>query len=166
MQKIHEWTGPTGKKFRDIADLSFTYYRDTTPRAVIDAIEHARETRARVRLFYGDAETGRDWGESYDVTGRVGRSMGLIKIPLLIPTSRSMGGPAILCDCIVRLIVAGREVYRHPNYHQPEYTIRHEGPGDLRKRVYADGKTNIANFRTQRQAERWIAFMKGERMNK
>ena len=140
-----------------------TTYKDETPDEVIQALERARLTNKRVRLYYGDHETGRDWLEENDVTGYIGRSMGpRYCVPILLYNSRSIGGPALLDGCIVRLLVDGREVYRTPNYKEPVFTLTHEGPGDLRERVYVDGK-NIANFRTEKQALRWIAFMKGER---
>src|SRR3990172_10334999 len=80
-----------------------------------------------VRLFYGDKETGRDWGEEYDITGTVGRSTGTEPIFLLINNKRCYGGPAILTDSIVRMFVDRREVYVHPLYNQPEYMIKNDG---------------------------------------
>jgi len=88
--------------------------------------------------------------------------MGPIKVPLLLHNRTSHGGGAILCDCIVRLIVNFREVYRHPEYKVPEFTI-HSGDGKLW--VREDGKDH-ASFNTREQAERWIAFMQGARMTK
>ena len=67
-------------------------------------------TDRRVRLFLGDPETGRDWGEENDVTGYVGRSTGPSKVPLLLATRRSMGGGAILVDCVLRMLVDGCEI--------------------------------------------------------
>lgn len=159
----HEWTGPTGVKFVDVMEPSGVYYRDTTPRPVIDALERARKSwGSRVRLFYGDKQTGRDWGEENDVTGRVGRTGGRIPVPILLHNSRSIGGGAILCENIVRLIVDGREVYRHPHYHQPAYAILFNSKGAS---VLADGQ-HVASFDSKPQAERWIAFMTGRRMTK
>lgn len=179
---VHEWTGPTGVKFRDVREPSGTYYHDTTPRPVIDALEAARETGAKVRLFTGNSKTGEEWFEEYGVYGTVGRSMGPIKIPLLILTSRSTGGSAILCDCIVRLLVNGREVYRHPKYKSPVFSIREIKPDEMApsnraypsKTLSSMGYThavdvngeNHASFQSLAKAQRWIAFMKGERMTR
>jgi len=165
---VHEWTGPTGVQFRDIREPSGTYYREGTPRAVIDALEAARVSRARVRFFYGDRETGKGWLEEYDVTGRIGRSTGRIPIALLIPTRRSTGGGGILADCIVRLIVQGRgEVYRHPGYEMPSIITGPEGKhADLPFAAWVNTRSDEqphARFRTMAAADRWAAFMRGER---
>jgi hypothetical protein len=165
---VHEWTGPTGVKFRDVREPSGTYYHDTTPRAVVQALEAAMQSGAKVRLFLGEAKTGQDWLSEWDVYGTVGRSMGPIKIPLLIKTARSHGGGAILADCIVRLIVDGREVYRHPGYKVPSIVIYHEGK---HPRVPWAAKVNgsrevHARFETSAQASRWARFIQGERLCK
>jgi hypothetical protein len=56
-------------------------------------------------------------------------------------------GPSIPTDNIVRLLVDGREVYRHPTYRHPEYTIvKPEGKG-YKAAVTADGKL-VAQFKT------------------
>ena len=146
-------------------NINGTTFHDETPAAVAEALERARATGERVRFWLGDPETGEDWGEENDVTGKVGRSTGQVKVPLLLANSRSRGGGAILTQNIIRLQVAGREVYRAANYREAVYTLRHEGPGDLRERVYRDG-VNVANFKTQRAALRWIDFMTGKRATK
>lgn len=162
---VHEWTGPTGVKFRDVRTPEGTYYHDTTPPEVVTALESARRTGAKVRLFFGDKETGRDWLEEWDVYGKVGRSMGPMKIPLLIKTCRSMGGGAISDDCIVRLIVNGREVYRHPKYHVG-FTIRETQTEPGYTHAVDVGGKNHANFKSLTKAQRWVEFMRGERMSK
>jgi hypothetical protein len=99
-----------------------TYYDAHTPRAVVLILEGVRTHETRIRLYYGDRETGRDWNECYDVTGRVGRSTGPIKIPLLIHNRRSMGGAGILDRCIIKITTAkgGKVLYQQPNYFNPE----------------------------------------------
>lgn len=161
---VHEWIGPTGVHFRDVRSPGGTFYHDTTPPEVVAALDGAMRSRARVRIFYGDRATGRDWLEENDVTGTVGRSGGQMPIPILLPTSRSTGGGGILTDSIVRLIVGGREVYRHPSYHQPSMEIQH-GSESRPFAVAVDGAVQ-AQFKTETAANRWIAFLRGERMNK
>lgn len=164
-----------------------TTYNDNTPREAIAILERYRGTARRVRVFYGDTdrpdfrevhgrepEPGKDWGEEYDVVGRIGRSGGPVAIPLIIANRRSLGGPGLLDDCIVRIMVDGRELYRHPQYHQPQYTIGQppEAIGGENMRaagyvagVYADGQ-NVANFKSERSARRWVDFMTGKRRGK
>ena len=69
-------------------------------------------------LDYGDTETGQSWRETFDIRGSIGRSTGSIKIPLLIKTSRSLGGGAVLDHCLVKITDANTKkiLYIHPNY--------------------------------------------------
>jgi hypothetical protein len=92
-----------------------TTYNDKTPRQVVDILERARESRDRLCIRYGDPETGRDWGDPR-MCGRIGRSTGTIKIPLLIKTSRSTGGEGLLEHVIIRITSGGRVLYEHPKY--------------------------------------------------
>jgi len=90
-----------------------TTYKDETPKAVINLLEASRTNHTRIRIFYGDVKTGRDWGD-LPMCGTIGRSMGPIKIPLLIRTSRSTGGEGILDHCIVKITESkgGRVLYQ------------------------------------------------------
>jgi hypothetical protein len=100
-----------------------TAYHASTNTKVIEILEDARLSTMLLRLSYGDTDTGRDWGEVHDIVGRVGRSTGEIKIPILLNHKNSLDGGGILDHCIVRIEMkygnekAYREVYRHPKYH-------------------------------------------------
>lgn len=137
---------------------SGTCYHVETPEPIIKRLEDARINRYRLRLFFGDTKTGQDWNEENDVTGYVGRSTGTIKIPLLIHNGRSMGGGAILDHCIIKIMVRGCRVYEHPKYHSLPFSK--SGSTVLR------GGEVTAVFDTPRKAEKYIAFMKGERHTK
>jgi hypothetical protein len=153
--------------------------RGATPDAIISALESARLSGAHVRMFYGD-EHGRDWCEEWEVSGTIGRSTGRIKIPLIIKTSRSSGGPAILDNCIVRLLVNGCEVYRQSNYQLPVFRVRPIAVGEscggesllslgLTAAVdrLENGKWgNQANFKNASSAQRYVDFMTGKRLKK
>jgi len=146
-----------------------TAYYAETPDAVIQVLEQARMSRARIRVFYGDVETGRDWMEEHDVMGTVGRSTGQMKAPIMIHTERSISGPIILDNCIVRITIDKRDVYRHPKYNLPELELREHSAPDIVPvqpfSVFADGKEQ-ARFKELEQAERWVKFIKGERNSK
>ena len=141
-----------------------TSYHIDTPDEVVKVLEVARKNRTRIRLFYGDTNTGRCWLEVYGTIGRIGRSTGCNKIPLLIKTSRSTGGGAILDDCIVKITIDKKVVYQHPQYHLPEMEIREAEPSLQVKgflfSVYADGLCTY-NCKTMHQAENEIKFHKG-----
>lgn len=156
---------PEEKKPKEYKVVNGTYYDARTPDLLVEALETARLAGKRVRIFIGDTETGVDWLDEYDVLGRISRSMGPIKIPILIKNSRSMGGGGILDHCILKLIFDGHVQYQAPNYQAPTFTIMPPKDSGFVSSVYVNGKLH-AQFRKQGQAEKWIAFMKGERMAK
>ncbi len=83
---------------------SGVWYHAQTPKAVVDALEEARRLDETVRVFYGDAKTGKDWLETNDVKGKLGRSMGPVKAPLLLASPRAASGAALLDHCVVKLM--------------------------------------------------------------
>lgn len=108
---------------------SGTAYHTETPDRVCEILENARTAGTRLQIYYGDTQTGRDWNEENDTRGTIGRSGGTVKIPLLIATSRSHGGGAILDHCIVKIRSnTGNVIYQAPNYKQPQFEIV---PSDL-----------------------------------
>jgi hypothetical protein len=95
-----------------------TWFTPGTPPEVQRILEDARRTGDRLKLTLGDRETGRDWGGRPEVGG-IGRSGGILKTPLLVSNRRSMGGGAILTDCIVKIetSVGSRRLWAHPTFH-------------------------------------------------
>lgn len=148
--------------------INGTSYHAETSEKVCSILENARINRQKIRIFLGDSETGRDWTEEYDTTGTIGRSTGDIKVPLIIKNTRSMGGCAILDHCIVKITIDKRTVYQHPTYHLPNLiALSHPVPNQ--DYPYAVIETasiphNVqARFKTHKQAEKYIQFLKGER---
>lgn len=72
-----------------------TFYDESTPDAVCQVLERARERRQRLAIAYQ--------AESAPEFGYVGRSTGPVKAPLLIHNSRSMGGGVICTRIIVEI---------------------------------------------------------------
>jgi hypothetical protein len=105
--------------YKQWGKLSFD---EKTPDEICHILVTAHNTGSRIILDYGDTETGQSWGEVNDIRGTVGHSCGEIKIPLLIKTSRSTGGGAILDHRIVKLTDAktGFVLYQHPTYKPSE----------------------------------------------
>ena len=100
-------------------EINGTTYNNNTPATVISVLEWARKGNKRIRIFYGDRKTGRDWCEAYDTVGCVGRSSGISKVPILLRNCRSTSGTAILDDCIVKITWDHKVMYKHPEYHLP-----------------------------------------------
>ena len=138
-----------------------TYYNEATNEAVRKTLESLMLSRTRVRIFYGNTDTGHAWPAEYDVMGFIGRSAGTKKVPLLIHSCRSLGGPAILDHCIVAIYrTDGYCLYRHPYFNVG--TWKH---GSEENSVTHNGIVH-ARFKSFKQADNYIKFMKGERFSK
>lgn len=159
-----------------------TWYRAGTPKKVAAILEAARSSFCDnrhqgtiLRLFYGDPQTGRDWAEEHECIGFVGRSMGPMRLPLILEpllddvreiTSSSYGG-SINTVNVLRIIDVRRaeEVYRAKNYVLPQFAIdAKEGSGRYPVIVKRED-TAVATFETHEQAAQWIAFMQGFRVH-
>ena len=139
-----------------------TTYDDRTDPNVVWVLENARIRGERVRLEYGDRETGKVWMEEYDVDGTLGRSMGPQKVPILLHNTRSTGGGCILGHCILRVQVrAGkgwRTVYQHPKRQRPPLAVHAGGPmAEYPWEVLLAGglQDQQARFRTEKAARRY-----------
>ena len=154
---------------RENADA--TAYHKDTPMEVRRILENALRSRnfrtksIRLRLWYGDTTTGRDWHEENDVSGYIGKSGGDIQVPLLIHNSRSIGGGAILDHCIVKIQEGHNVLYQHPKYYAGEFSIVSNRLIDYPFEAHIDGLCH-ARFRTEEKAQRWVDFMTGKRLSK
>jgi hypothetical protein len=140
-------------------------YSNDTPNEVKTILEKHCHKNTRLRLYYGDQKTGADWREEHDTLGTIGRSTGQKHIPLLIATSRSFGGQAILTNCIVKITLNKRVLYQHENYHLGTITSKESTDEGYCEAVFVDGNL-CAQFSKPGQAARYIAFLKGERDSK
>jgi len=148
---------------------------------VAEALYSAYTRGRRVRIWYGDTETGRAWLEELDVVGTVHVSTGPRHIPILLANRRSAGGGAILDHCIVKIVDAHnkRTLYEHPTFSTGIFLGGPSSGGYLTPAVeglpaeyttsvwhrFADTDyENVANFRSLAAAQRYIDFMTGKRM--
>lgn len=137
-----------------------------TPDDVVDTLLwYMHDRNVRIRVFYGDTKTGKDWCEEYMTMGYVSGSTGTVKIPLLINNRNSWGGSPILTGSIVRITVDKKDVYRHPKYHIGKVELKPSGYANVPYGVWIDGK-NHANFKTPIQAQKWAEFIKGNTNSK
>lgn len=135
-----------------------------TPGEVIATLATAQANHQRLHISLGhtdndEGKLGRDWLEEYMSYGYIGRSTGTNKIPLLIHNNRSIGGPALLDHCIVRIRTSrgGRVLYQHPNYHHGKITIRRKWlpVKDLTVDLFRDSD-HIASFKDMKAARRYV----------
>src|SRR6266581_9522006 len=100
--KIITHTSTADNKVYKVTDTG-TYYHENTSDRIIEVLEDCRNRNTRIQLFYGDINTGTDWNEEFGTIGYVGRSMGPVKVPILVYNNKSIGGGAILTDCILKI---------------------------------------------------------------
>lgn len=147
----------SGKNYKVV---NGTWYHAETKDQVIYILENARLIGMRVRVHYGD-QSGKDWLEENDVNGTIGRSIGPIKIPLLIPRRDSMGGGGLLEQCIIKIRAVGpkaKVLYQQPRYHTGAFLV--QPCADIEgyiSEVLVDGSVH-ARFQKAGQAERWVIF--------
>ena len=131
-----------------------TSYDINTDKKVVSILDDAIISRKRLKLDYGNTETGESWNECYDIIGRIGRSTGSIKIPLLILTSRSYGGGALLDSCIIKItdIKTGNVIYKNQNYKEKIFNIVPSDLPDYTVNVNINGKL-YSRHKSERSAK-------------
>ena len=138
-----------------------TYFDPGTDAEAAKILESCRSGERRVRLILGDTHSGEPWLEEHDVVGRIGRSLGPLRVPLLIEPGKH-GGSAILCACLLAIVdwTSGDFLYRHGAYREADLSIKPsanaERPWDVLRREEV-----VACFRDIGQAGAYLAFMRG-----
>ena len=138
-----------------------TAYNENTSIDVINVLENALKTRQRLQLFFGDIETGKNWNEENDTIGKIGRSCGNYKVPLLIKTSRSYGGGAILDNCIIKIrdMQTKKVLFQNPKFQQSKFEIKQsDGSAKIlgyNFSLYIDGNL-YSNHKTELSAKRLL----------
>ncbi len=138
-----------------------TYFDPDTDAQAAKVLESCRRRERKVRLVLGDTRSGEPWLEEHDVAGRIGRSTGTLKVPLLIEAGEH-GGSAILCAYLLAIIdwASGNFLYRHDAYREADLTIKPsanaECPWDILQH-----EEIVASFRAIGQAGAYLAFMRG-----
>ena len=164
----------------DFQTVNGTAYRKATPQAVIEVLERARQNRwagrpQRLRVFFGDPETGLDECSEWGTVGYVGRATGSFKSVLLVHNSRSLGGDHISDQRIVKIMDTRtkRVLYEHPTYHLPKLEVDpswgcEDYPVTVWK-VSAESehgsiRGEMARFKDTGKAQNYVDFMMGKRM--
>ena len=113
---------------------SGTTYQVSTDENLIPVIESLIRNKTRVRVYYGDKQTGKVWNEEYDVRGYIGRTTGN-KSPILVYNKRSMGGGLLLTNFILRIVETNskRVLYTYHNFQAPNVEV-------MGNEVYIDGE--------------------------
>jgi len=138
-----------------------TYFDPGTHPRAQRALEACRQSGTMVRLILGDTVTGESWFDEHDVVGRIGRSCGKLKVPLLVPPGED-GGPAILTACLLAVIEwqSGKALFRHPLYREPELGL-FPGPDAKYPWCVRHRDKTLACFDNLTKAAAYLAFMRG-----
>lgn len=131
---------------------SGTAYHIDTPDRVCEILENARTSGQRLQIYYGDRKTGKNWNEENDTRGTIGRSTGTVKIPLLIATSRSHGGGAILDHYIVKIRGKYGIIYKCENYKESTFEIVPSDLPEYTHNVLIDGEL-YSRHKSERSAK-------------
>lgn len=144
----------TYQLIEDGNNLPIAYHVETS-QEVIQALEFARKNRIRVKLYFGDKETGRDWCEEHDTVGYIGMSRGHeARWPILVYNERSYGGGAILDHCILKVKESkgNRVLFQAANYQQPDISIQHSDLPEYAYNTLING-TLYGRHKTLKDAE-------------
>jgi hypothetical protein len=139
-----------------------TYFQPGTDPKVAKALERARRERFRLRLILGNTETGKPWLGEHDAIGEIGRSLGPLRVPLLVG-GNDIGGTAILTDSILAIVDwrNGRYLYRHRLWRTPDLAIRRQDGEKLPWEVLHEDQV-VACFESIGKAGAYVSFMCGE----
>lgn len=149
----------------DYIEYKGLYFHPYTTQGVMEKVAYYYESGKRLRVFFGDYKTGKDYGETYDIIGTLGRSTGRIKIPLLIKRSNSSGGGPLSTYMIVRIldVETMKDVYLHPTYTLPTIETKvHPGYKNITE-VFINGQ-KVTEFQREEQVKKFTDFIKGLRL--
>lgn len=152
-------------------------FPDGTPSGLQRILIASWNSKDRLRLFYGDPDTGLDDCQEWDVMGYVG--VDRTGAPMLLKTTASSYGFPISVRRILRVMYtrSKRNAWLHPNYRLPLPTIqfrsvhaRYLGTSEIVLvkfwEVSRDDRGDsevLARFRLWVNALNYVAFLKGER---
>lgn len=99
-QRAKTITGILGR-YGDYKVCNGIFFDPATPDDLVRLLEGWYRSNARLTFDFGDTDTGESWGDTYDVSGYIGRTTGTIKSPILVNNKRSMGGPILSTNRIL-----------------------------------------------------------------
>ena len=139
---------------------SGTCFRKDTPEKVMVVLERLRAAGTECRIFYGNTVTGQSWLDENDMVGRIGRSTGTIKIPLIVPLGDD-GGPGLLESSIIRIDTRKKTLYRHPKFFVGDMSAVPGTVPDLPWNLFVNGQLH-ASLKTNEDAIGLAAFLCGK----
>jgi len=129
-------------------------YRIKTSNEVIKVLEYCRKNRIRVKLNYGDIETGKSWNEEHCTIGYISMSKGYeARFPILVYNERAYGGGSLLDDCILKITESkgGRILYQSEKFKPSIFEIKESVVTGYTHSLYINGEL-YSNHKTERSA--------------
>jgi hypothetical protein len=144
-----------------------TWFSTGTDQKVKNILETAINDHSKLRIFYGDSVTGKSWMDEFDMYGRIGRSCGTLKIPLMIEDGE-LGGSGILTDRIIKIVKFSKRggisipfvLYEIENFNLPTMKIVENEHPEYAVSVLCDDVVH-ARLKTMAKADKWVKFMNG-----
>lgn len=135
---------------------------DTPALKIQKALTKAFKEGWKVRIFYGDTQTGRDWLEESN-------SIGYVKLHkhrahfILLFKKQSAYGDVICVKNIVKILALNGEVlYQHDAYHLDELVIsQSKQSGYSHEIVNLTIGGVLARFQSLEACQNWLKFIKG-----
>lgn len=138
----------------------------SVPLALQKVLRKLVKTTELVRIMLGDPATGTVWMEEHDVVGRIGLSMGPMRVPLLVPEGERYGAP-LLCDNVLMIKdwETSEVLFVRP-FNAPALRVIAEDTADGARFDVIDDEDRIqARFETATQAYAYMAFVAGACVN-
>jgi hypothetical protein len=153
---LHGYTHTNGQNLYVRWPSGTSYYLGTHP-DLISALEKARSSRHRVLIRPGDPKTGKDWLYDFETRGTISRTVGPISQPLIVATTRSMGGGPVSGHVVKVVDLDTKQtLYQHPQYHTGEIKVVDNADGSSHPvEVLRDGEV-VAGFSDSVRASRYL----------
>ena len=137
------------------------FFKSCTSDQLVNIITYLYLTKDKVRLYYGNNETGEVSLDEYDLYGTIGKSTGIIKVPLLIPKINSISGSAISTSLIVGIARTKDKkfVYKANNFKLPVLKLSKSSVEGFTHEVSVlkgNSYEVTARFRSLKSAERYM----------
>jgi len=130
-------------------------YNAKTSTKVIEVLERCRKNRIRVKLNYGNIQTGKSWNEENDTIGYISMSKGYnARFPILVYNQRSFGGGSLMDDNILKIQESKgkRVLYQAANFQQSIFEIKGSTINGYIHSLYINGEL-YSNHKTERAAK-------------
>lgn len=177
LEQVHTEDYPKWKDYYYIVNDTYYFFKreeenkttvyEHVNEKLISILERCRKNNTRIRVWYG--ANNKIWLEEYYVMGRLGRTTGRIKIPILVNNKRSLGGRELLVPCIVRIddIEEKETIYKLDGYEMPKLEIKEvKNNGHILDYLVMKENKILVTFSTLEKAQNWVDFMVGKRYRK